>query len=198
MKTNISRYTFYIMRGITMLIGLALATAAIAQTESTGDSGDLSAGELVPIVEEQHGDWYVICRQPAGGELECTMTQPVLNNLGTPAITINLWPITDSNLFAAAAAIVTPLGTNLENGISLAVDSNSPRRYGFKYCFVEGCLARIGLLNTEVNSMKAGNTWSLVVFDGDNVDAPLQFNMSLTGFTMAFDRLRQILQEGPG
>ena len=183
-----------------VIVLLAVVSSAvsptIAQEGSSGDDQNLSAGELVPVVEEQHGSWFVICQQPAGQELECTMTQPVLNNQGTPAATVNIFPVTDSNLFTAAAVILTPLGTNLENGISLAVDSNSPRRYGFKFCLVDGCLARIGLLKSEVGSMKAGSVWRMVLYEGENVDNPLIFDMSLTGFTNAFDRLVQVVEEG--
>jgi len=179
-----------------LLAGMIVTHTAFAQETTASDEDlGLSAGELVPY-EEQFDDWFVICNLPAGGVRECTITQPVPNPLGTLAVRINIWPITDSNLFAAAAAIVTPLGTNLETGIELAVDSNSPRRYGFKYCVPDGCLARIGLLRTELNSMKAGSVWKMVLFELDDASTPIQFDLSLSGFTAAFERLDEIQSEG--
>ncbi len=197
-----AKRVFHITKVVTLGLGVGLAMmhASFAQEggEETGPGREdlgLSAGELVPH-QEIYDDWIVVCNRPAGEALDCTMFQPILNALGTPAARINIWPITNSNLFAAAAAIVTPLGTNLEIGIEMAVDDNTPRRYTFKYCVPDGCLARIGILKTEINAMKTGSTWKMVLFEFDNTTAPIEFDLSLNGFTAAYARLEDIQSEG--
>ncbi|MCY4259547.1 MAG: invasion associated locus B family protein [Rhodobacteraceae bacterium] len=182
--------------GLGLVAVLMTTTAAMAQDEAAADENlDLSVGEIVPY-NEQYQDWFLVCVQPAGGELDCSVSQPVLNAAGTPAMRLEIRPITNSNLFAAALTLQAPLGTNLEAGIELAINSNSPRRYGFRYCLPDGCIARIGLLGTEVNSMKAGNGWRMVLYEGDDTDTPIQFDLSLAGFTTAFERLAAIETEG--
>ena len=162
-----------------------------SETPQQDNPQSLTVGEPIPYVAEQIGKWSLICSENiVDPEIrQCSMMQDVSNEEGSKVATIEVWKIVDSELFKAGAIIVTPLGSNLEEAISLNVDAATPRRYRYKYCLEDGCLARIGLLNTELTALKRGKILYMTIFALEYLDDPRRYEISLEGFTDAFDAL---------
>ena len=80
--------------------------------------------------------------------------------------------------------------TDLIEGLGFRVDSGEMRGYPFSFCAPVGCFSRLGFTQAELNGMKRGNkaTVQLLPFGGDP-KKPVQLEISLSGFTAAFDEL---------
>lgn len=161
-------------------------------TSSAQDSEDFSTGSVVPELLEI-GDWVVNCTTERETKTtECAMIQPIYDGTGeTQSAIIEIFAAGNDNpLISANAILVTPLGTNLEQGIFLQVDDILPQRnYRLNYCLQNGCVARMAFFDSEVEEMKNGSQMVLTLF-AYNSDQPLGYTISLNGFTKSFEILQ--------
>lgn len=183
-----------------LVAGLALSLGGTAfaqdsqQAEDQAQSGsaatDLQVGEIVvqPTITE-FDDWTVFCVKNDDGDEDCRMQQVVLNDSQTPIAEFEIWKITDNSELAAGSVIALPLGVMLEEGILMQVDQALPRRYRYAMCDEGGCYSRLGLSKVEVNRMKAGNSMMMTIYAFRSPDQPIDLEISLAGFTKAFDSL---------
>ena len=160
--------------------------------QTASNSDDFSTGSVVPEFLEV-GDWVVNCTTDRENKnTECAMIQPIFDNTGeTQAAIIEIFAAgSDNPLISANAILVTPLGTNLEQGIFLQVDDILPQRnYRINYCLQNGCVARMAFFGSEVDEMRNGQTMVLTLF-AYNSDQPLGYSISLSGFTRSFEILQ--------
>lgn len=183
-----------------LLNGMVLAPA-YSQSESDDaseaeqavqSSGGFSTGSVVPEYSEV-GDWVVNCiTDRESKETVCSMIQPIFDETGeTQAAIIEIFAADNQNpLISANAQLVTPLGTNLEQGIYMQVDDIRPQRnYRINYCLQSGCVARMAFFNSEVEEMKNGTLMIMTLF-AFNSDQPLAYRISLDGFTKSFEILQ--------
>ncbi len=170
---------------------ITLGGSAYAQDDTTtaNTSDEPQVGQV--YVKDVTGDWQVRCLKIEGDGVEpCQIYQTLNNTDGTPVIEINIFPMPEEHQAAAAATILAPLMSNLQEGIAIQVDDNDARRYPFEFCSTEGCIARIGLTDEELASYKAG-AGAIVRIVRANVapdQAPVLVEMSLTGFTAGFNQ----------
>ena len=174
--------------------GAAFAQEAEQSTDEQSDTGnaalDLQVGEvIVQPTETVFDDWTVICIRNDEGEENCRMQQVVLNDSGTPIATLEVWKINNNTDLVAGSVIALPLGVMLEEGILMQVDQALPRRYRYVMCDRDGCYSRLGLSRNEVGRMKAGSSMSMTIFAFANPDQPIDLEISLAGFTKAFDSM---------
>jgi invasion protein IalB len=93
--------------------------------------------------------------------------------------------------------VVTPLGTLLPAGLVMQIDNGERRQYPFSWCSQVGCFARFGLNDASINSMKRGKAGKVALVSVGAPEAPVTLDISLSGFTAAYDSLN-VPEELPG
>ena len=94
----------------------------------------------------------------------------------------------------AGATIVVPLETMLTAQLTVAVDGANAKRYPFAFCNQIGCFSRIGLSQEDIEGYKAGTTADMIIVPAAAPDQIVKVNMSLSGFTKAFDSATGVIE----
>ena len=153
---------------------------------------EIAQGEVITEPEiEIFDDWASACLIGETGEKECAIRQVLFNDDGVPLAKIDVFKVDDGELFIAGAEILVPHGVTIENGLEIQVDKSLPRRYEFSTCLRDGCLARVGITESEMEKMRTGQNLNFVFYVGlGGVSEQLiEFSASLKGFTEAFNTL---------
>ncbi|MFQ5622982.1 MAG: invasion associated locus B family protein [Paracoccaceae bacterium] len=177
----------------------AFALPASAQEEATpepsqppANSQDQYPVDPVNPVEqmeiEQFGDWAKRC---VTGTEECVINQLARDTNGNPVAEINILQLAEGGDARAGVTVITPLGTLLTSGIRIQVDGGRALQYPFGWCEQRGCISRFGLTQDSVNSLKNGAVATLTLFAVANPKKPVSLDISLTGFTAAYDALKK-------
>lgn len=156
--------------------------AAEAAAEPTERSGTYYA-------KSEHGDWTIRCIRAGQGKDPCEMYKLLNDSEDNAVAELTLVPLSNGNV-AAGATLVAPLETDLIEGLGFRVDSGKMQGYPFSFCAPVGCVSRLGFTSAELAGMKRGSKASiqLLPFGGDP-KKPVQLDVSLAGFTAAFDEL---------
>jgi invasion protein IalB len=165
------------------------APAAPAEAPAEGEAaGDPAAPEVLEIVRDTFGDWQVRCA-PEG--VDCFMYQLALDGEQNPVAEVSMLklPAGAGEGVVAGVTIVTPLGTLLPPGLALQIDTAEPRQFPFAWCSQVGCFARFGLDAPSIAAFKRGRGGKLTLLSVGAPDRPVVLDLSLTGFTAAFDSL---------
>jgi invasion protein IalB len=149
-------------------------------------AGDPAAREVMEIVRETHGDWEVRCA-PDGSD--CFMYQLALDDQDNPVAEVSVLKLPAGAEAVAGVTVVSPLGTLLPAGVTLQVDGGERRQYPFGWCSQVGCFARFGLAAPAVDALKRGRGGTLTLASIAAPQTPLTLELSLTGFTAAYDSL---------
>ncbi len=174
--------------------------APAATTEQPAASGTLAPAPLdlgtpaedgpgSTYIRETSGDWQMECiRPPEGQEEICQMFQPMVDADGNQVANVRIFRLAGGGEAVAGALLAVPLETLLTAQLTITVDNAKPQRYPFSVCDRLGCYARIGFRQAEVDAYKKGAkaTISLVPFVAP--DQKVDLDMSLKGFTAAFDK----------
>lgn len=157
-----------------------------AETPGAAGAGDPAAPEILEIVRDTFGDWQVRCA-PDGED--CFMYQLALDDEQNPVAEVSLLRLPAGETAVAGVTVVTPLGTLLPPGLGLQIDTNEARQYPFAWCSQVGCFSRFGLDEAAVNGMKRGRSGRLTLLSVGAPDRPVVLEVSLMGFTAAYDSL---------
>lgn len=176
---------------------LPVGESSAAPDEAGSDPEDGAAPEIasdleqnvMEVVKATHGDWEVRC---ATDETDCFMYQLAMDDENNPVAEFSLVRLADAAGAAAGATVVSPLGTLLPAGVELQVDDGEPRRYPFTWCSQVGCFARFGVDQASIAAMKSGQIAKAVLVSVAAPDRPLLLEVSLRGFTAAFDSLEPV------
>ncbi len=191
-------------------IALLLAGSAIAQSNDDTSSGTTvpeqapvapettpSADAPVPTAQPQievvtttHGDWELRC---TADKSDCFMYQLLQDAANNPVAEFTLLALPKGGQATAGATVVTPLGTLLEPGLVLQVDSGQARKYNYTWCDQSGCFARFGLEAAQTDSYKRGNVARMRIVSASNPQQPVDLTVSLSGFTAAFNEMTAAL-----
>lgn len=169
---------------------LLLLTVSSVHAQKLSDLEDSSDVVVTPEIT-QIGDWGVICDSEGAGS--CAMTQLGKDPQGSPAIEFVVRKVDQEDAeiegvkIAAVADIIAPLGVLLEFGLSLKIDSGEERGAPFRICQKQGCLVREPLSDKVIANLKRGN--NAVVTVAAEGAGPININISLKGFTKAFNSL---------
>jgi len=152
------------------------ALLLLASVTGTAQAQKISDLESEPVEAEdqevtQIGDWGVIC---AEGESSCAMTQLGKDPQGSPAIEFVVRKVDEE-------------GVLLEFGLRLKIDGGEERGAPFRICQKHGCLVREPLSSDVITNLKKGNA-ALVTVAAEGA-GPIDIEISLSGFTKAFDSL---------
>lgn len=149
-------------------------------------AGDPAAPEVLEVVRDTFGDWQVRCA-PDGDE--CFMYQLAMDDEENPVAEFSLLRLPAGEDAVAGITIVTPLGTLLPPGLGIQIDTNEMRQYPFAWCSQVGCFSRFGLDNAAITTMKRGRAGRMTLLAVGAPDQPVVLDLSLTGFTAAYDSL---------
>lgn len=182
----------------------AAATPAPAETGTDGAAPAPAAAEADPNAEPQVGqyyvkstnnDWTTRCIKAEQGKDPCELYQLMKDADDNAVAEMTLIPLTNGDV-AAGATLVAPLETNLIEGLGFSVDNAEPRGYPFSFCAPVGCVSRLGFTEAELNGMKRGKQASVTLLPfGADPENPVRLNLSLAGFTAAFDGLKAYADE---
>ncbi len=149
-------------------------------------AGDPAGPEVLEVVRDTFGDWQVRCA-PDGDE--CFMYQLAMDDENNPVAEFSLLRLPAGSEAVAGVTVVTPLGTLLPPGLGIQVDTNEMRQYPFAWCSQVGCFSRFGLDEPAISTMKRGRAGRMTLLAVGAPDEPVVLDLSLTGFTAAYDSL---------
>ena len=162
--------------------------AAEAEAEPAADPAPEAAPadqQPVDITVTEHGDWELRCEGPEN----CFMYQLTRDADLNPVAEISIVNLPAGGDAVAGVTVVTPLGTLLSEGVLMQVDSGRARKYEFGWCTRAGCFSRFGLTADDLANMRAGNVAKLRIVAVTTPDRPVVLDVSLKGFTAAFNEL---------
>lgn len=168
--------------------GVAVEAPSEAQKPQPTGSGE--------IASETIGDWNLLCATSGPEPRPCNMVQLLQDGAGTPIAEVTLFPLSEPEGEAVAAAtFIVPLETLLTSQLTLSVDGEGTRRYPFAFCNETGCVARIALLEEDVARYKGGNTAQVTIVPALAPNQVVNIEMSLTGFTKAYEKSAGLAEE---
>lgn len=180
--------------------GAATETAQPAPAENATEAADgslsmgteVTEGELKPgqpYIQEKQGDWEIKCLNNPDGDDPCQMYQLLSDEQGNSVAKVSMGKLPAGGQAVVGATVVAPLETLLTQQLTISVDGGQTRRYPFRFCAQPGCVANIGFTAGEVASFKKGAKATVTIVHAAAPGQKVNLNMSLTGFTAAFDTL---------
>ena len=161
--------------------GLLLAVNTVQAEAQTKD-----------VLRDTHGDWEIRCIE---GTNNCAMSQVGETGDGKRALLVTIQRLKgakadNGQAVPAAMTVQTPLGILLPYGVRLKIDSDQVVPLPLSRCVPAGCVSQAPMLDEAVNKMKKG---SKAVY-GFFLDKEVLVNISLRGFTKAFNSLSPVSQ----
>jgi len=142
-----------------------------------------------PYLKEMVEDWAMECiRMPEGEEEPCQLFQSLNDENDNLVSNVRIFKLPEGQRAAGGALIAVPLETLLTAQVTIRVDQGQAKRYPFAVCDQLGCYARIGFTAEEIAAFKRGVTATVSITPFVAPDEPINLNMSLKGFTAAFDK----------
>lgn len=176
----------------------ASEAAAAAEAPATGTPIEPSLGTEVTTPElqpgqaylgEKHGDWEMKCLNNPDGQDPCLMSQLLKDGAGNSVADVSIERLPEGGKAVAVSSVAVPLETLLTQQLTMSVDGSKTRRYPFAFCTQQGCVAHIGFTAAEVASFKKGAKATITIVPAQAPDQKVNLDMSLTGFTAAFNAL---------
>ncbi len=191
---------------VPITLAAAVAMAGTAYAQETNDTtqeqaepnaqpgSDLDLGQSGPRVGEQYikeesGDWGVSCIKAGEGDDPCAMVQILNGQQGDPIAEVTIGKLPEGGAAVAWANVVVPLETLLQAQLAISIDGAPRKLYNYHHCIPVGCVAQLGLTQGDVDAMKSGTTAVLSLVPARAPDQILNMDMSLSGFTAAYDGL---------
>lgn len=175
---------------------LAMSVAVSAQETPAPDTNDAaqtptSAAAPAAAPKEEiiavHKDWQVRCRN---GGTNCFMYQLAVDARSEPVAEISIVPIKQQDGAVAGVTVVTPLRSFLPKGIDVQVDTGKVVKFPFLWCAKVGCFVQFGLNQPSLDAYKRGAKARITIFANENRDTPVILDVSLSGFTAAFEEVQ--------
>jgi len=186
---------------VALALSISVATSGYAQQTDQGTDGAAEAetpdavdaapadGDAAPEkVVAVHGDWQIRCRTD---NETCFMYQLAIDAREIPIAEMSIVPLDADDGRVAGFTIVTPLRTLLTEGVTLQIDNGRQQKYQFGWCTEAGCAARFAVRQDGLDQFKRGNKTRLTVLSVESPDAPVILDISLAGFTAAFNELTE-------
>lgn len=170
----------------------AAAPAATAEAPAATDAPATPAEPQVGAyyVSKTFDSWQMRCIKTENDADPCELYQLMKDAEGNSVAEITLIPLANGGQAAAGATVVSPLETDLQQGIALKIDSGAPKAYPFNFCAPVGCVSRVGLTADELAALKRGNAATVSVLPyGAPKESVVNLALSLKGFTAAYAEL---------
>lgn len=195
---------------VALVVALALPAHAQESTKSETPAADPAPAEQPattapatgqpapppapePYVKETYGDWQLRCLRMEDGSDPCEIYQLLKDGEGNSVAEITMIALPDGSEAVAGATVIVPLETLLPPQMRLAVDGAKPKVYPYTFCAPVGCFARIGFTADEVEGLKKGAKATVSVVPAAAPDQVVSVDMSLKGFTDAYEAVKATL-----
>ena len=90
------------------------------------------------------------------------------------------------------ATVITPFGLRLADGLSVILPGETVLNPAFRTCLPAGCVVDVPLTKDTIAKFKAGEEFTMLTTT--DAGQPLQYTLSLKGFTAAYERLVELTQ----
>ena len=177
----------------------AQTTEAPAQDSTPAENPDPALADLqlgaevedapgTQYVAETFTDWQMTCVRSGLEADPCQMYQVLKDKDGNAVSEVTLFNLpAEAGQVALGGTIVTPLETLLPAQITLRVDAAKAKVYPFTLCAPVGCISRVGFTQAELDAFRRGNKATITIVHALNPEQPIPLDMSLKGFTAAYD-----------
>ncbi|MGA0778816.1 MAG: invasion associated locus B family protein [Gemmobacter sp.] len=129
--------------------------------------------------------WEMLCTRSDHDADPCELYQTLRDEGGAPVAEINLINLEEADL-AAAATVLTPLGTYLPGQVGLVVDGTQLGAFPFVYCASIGCVAQLSLSRADIEALRRGRMGASVIYAADDPARALRLSMPRDGFIGGF------------
>lgn len=162
-----------------------------AQSEAAPESGEVGLGQT--YVAETFGDWQLRCIRTEDGSDPCQIYQLIPEKkTNKPFAEIAIIALPGGAEAVAGATVTVPLETLLPQMLNMTVDKGQTKRYPYNYCTEIGCVARLGLTTDDMAAFRKGNVATITVIPAPAPTEQVSVDISLKGFTAAFDAVAKI------
>ncbi|MEO0327223.1 MAG: invasion associated locus B family protein [Pseudomonadota bacterium] len=132
-------------------------------------------------VKSNHGAWSMVCDTPPGASSEqCALMQNVVAQ-DRSEVGLSVVVLRTADREAEIMRVLAPLGVLLPNGLGLNVDGKDIGRAYFVRCFQDGCYAEVILKGELLETLKAGETATFIVFQ--TPEEGIGIPVDLSGFS---------------
>ncbi len=167
---------------------LGILAAGIGGTSSgfAQDSGQapvqIPQGQAAPGAPATDPGWVKLCStNPQNNQNVCVITRERRANTGQLLAAVSVREVGDKKILVTAV----PPGMLLRPGLQVSIDGSKPTKVSYSICFPNLCFAETEINAEFVGSMKRGN--NLVVTTLNQQAKPVNFDVSLSGFTKSYD-----------
>ncbi|WP_040604789.1 invasion associated locus B family protein [Sagittula stellata] len=174
------------------------------QPSSPSVGGDLDLGtgdepaqqqQPQPYIKETFSDWALQCiKVPQREDEICQMYQLLNDGQGASVAEVSIFRLQNGGQAVAGGTFIVPLETLLTQKLTVTVDGGSARKYDFSFCAQIGCYARVGFTAEDIARFKAGAKAQVTIVPALAPDQKVTVDMSLAGFTAAFDAAQEYAQ----
>ena len=170
---------------------ISIINAQDAESLSIDDSMTGETQQTEPYIKERIKDWNLKCIEPIDSIERCEANQIIFNQKQQPVAEISIFKLPKGQIAAAAATIIVPLETALNEGLVLEMQDLEPKKYQFKFCNSIGCYSQIGLTIEELEALKSKEKASIFLKHLSSGDQQIVIPISLSGFTTTFSKATQ-------
>ena len=170
---------------------ISVINAQDAESLSIDDSMTGETQQTEPYIKERIKDWNLKCIEPIDSIERCEANQIIFNQKQQPVAEISIFKLPKGQIAAAAATIIVPLETALNEGLVLEMQDLEPKKYQFKFCNSIGCYSQIGLTIEELEALKSKGKASIFLKHLSSGDQQIVIPISLSGFTTTFSKATQ-------
>lgn len=170
---------------------ISIISAQDAESLSIDDSMTGETQQTEPYIKERIKDWNLKCIEPIDSIERCEANQIIFNQKQQPVAEISIFKLPKGQIAAAAATIIVPLETALNEGLVLEMQDLEPKKYQFKFCNSIGCYSQIGLTIEELEALKSKGKASIFLKHLSSGDQQIVIPISLSGFTTTFSKATQ-------
>ena len=170
---------------------ISIINAQDAESLSIDDSMTGETQQTEPYIKERIKDWNLKCIEPIDSIERCEANQIIFNQKEQPVAEISIFKLPKGQIAAAAATIIVPLETALNEGLVLEMQDLEPKKYQFKFCNSIGCYSQIGLTIEELEALKSKGKASIFLKHLSSGDQQIVIPISLSGFTTTFSKATQ-------
>lgn len=161
------------MRLASILAGLALAASAAVLAE-----------EAAAQAQGNENSWVKICNTDPQAQKEvCLITQELRTDSGQFLASVAIRETPGEQRRSLLVSV--PVGMLLQPGAQLQVDGAEAQTARYSICFPNACYAELAIDSAYIKKLKAGRTLQITTMNQQA--RPVRFDMSLIGFTAAYE-----------
>ena len=180
-------------------VTFAQETATVEETETSNSTEFKTAEELVQAskpaigegyLREKYGEWELRCiKAEVMKDEECRVFNFLVDQDGNTIAQLDMQFLSTGGKAVAGVDIATPLGSLLTAQVVLKIDAGKAKRYPYTWCDQQGCYARFGMTQEEIEAMKRGAKANVIISSVSAPDQPLSMDLSLSGFTAVWNAI---------